>query len=68
MPAHDTLKQPFPYSLPKEKIKILLLEGISETAVRVLQGSVARRVAHDHIAPRFKVDHRGDDLTSISVV
>ncbi len=31
MPS-DTLKQPFPYSLPKEKIKILLLEGISETA------------------------------------
>ncbi|HEX6001684.1 MAG TPA: phosphoglycerate dehydrogenase [Hyphomicrobiaceae bacterium] len=32
MPS-DALKQPFPYSLPKEKIKILLLEGISETAV-----------------------------------
>src|SRR5690606_35840106 len=31
----DTLKQPFPFSLPKEKIKILLLEGISETAVAV---------------------------------
>ncbi|MFM2422419.1 MAG: hypothetical protein RL291_949 [Pseudomonadota bacterium] len=28
-----TLKQPFPYSLPKEKIKILLLEGIAQTAV-----------------------------------
>ncbi len=39
MPSHETLKQPFPYSLPKEKIKILLLEGISETAVNVLQGA-----------------------------
>jgi D-3-phosphoglycerate dehydrogenase / 2-oxoglutarate reductase len=39
MPAHDTLKQPFPYSLPKEKIKILLLEGISETAVNILRGA-----------------------------
>jgi D-3-phosphoglycerate dehydrogenase / 2-oxoglutarate reductase len=39
MSAHDTLKQPFPYSLPKEKIKILLLEGISETAVGVLRGA-----------------------------
>ncbi|NOU05997.1 MAG: phosphoglycerate dehydrogenase, partial [Hyphomicrobiaceae bacterium] len=36
MPALDTLKQPFPYSLPKDKIKILLLEGISDTAVNVL--------------------------------
>ncbi len=34
-----TLAQPFPYSLPKDQIKILLLEGISETAVRVLQGA-----------------------------
>lgn len=39
MPPHETLKQPFPYSLPKDKIKILLLEGISETAVNVLQGA-----------------------------
>jgi D-3-phosphoglycerate dehydrogenase / 2-oxoglutarate reductase len=39
MSAHDTLKQPFPYSLPKEKIKILLLEVISETAVGVLRGA-----------------------------
>src|SRR4029079_5552104 len=37
--SHETLKQPFPYSLPKDKIKILLLEGISETAVNVLQGA-----------------------------
>ena len=36
MPPHDTLKQPFPYSLPKDKIKILLLEGISDTAANVL--------------------------------
>ena len=39
MPASDTLKQAFPYSLPKEKIKILLLEGISDTAVHVLEAA-----------------------------
>jgi len=39
MSAQDTLKQPFPYSLPKEKIKILLLEGISEAAVAVLRSA-----------------------------
>jgi D-3-phosphoglycerate dehydrogenase len=39
MSAHDTLKQPFPYSLPKDRIKILLLEGISDTAVNVLRGA-----------------------------
>ena len=38
MPS-DTLKQPFPYSLPKEKIKILLLEGISETAVDLFKAA-----------------------------
>jgi D-3-phosphoglycerate dehydrogenase / 2-oxoglutarate reductase len=38
MPS-DTLKQPFPYSLPKDKIKILLLEGISETAVGILRAA-----------------------------
>lgn len=39
MTSRETLKQPFPYSLPKEKIKILLLEGISETAVNALKGA-----------------------------
>lgn len=39
MNSRETLKQPFPYSLPKEKIKILLLEGISETAVNALKGA-----------------------------
>jgi D-3-phosphoglycerate dehydrogenase / 2-oxoglutarate reductase len=34
-----TLRQPFPTSLPKDKIKILLLEGISDTAVNVLKGA-----------------------------
>jgi D-3-phosphoglycerate dehydrogenase len=38
MPS-DTLKQPFPYSLPKEKIKVLLLEGISETAVGLFKAA-----------------------------
>ena len=37
MRSGETLKQPFPYSLPKDKIKILLLEGISDTAVAVLK-------------------------------
>ena len=39
MTSGETLKQPFPYSLPKEKIKILLLEGISETAVNAFKGA-----------------------------
>jgi D-3-phosphoglycerate dehydrogenase len=39
MHAGDTLKQPFPYSLPKDKIKVLLLEGISETAVGLLKAA-----------------------------
>ncbi|MBX9590476.1 MAG: phosphoglycerate dehydrogenase [Hyphomonadaceae bacterium] len=39
MPSREILKQPFPHSLPKEKIKILLLEGISETAVAALQAA-----------------------------
>ncbi len=39
MRSGDTLKQPFPYSLPKDKIKVLLLEGISETAVDLLRGA-----------------------------
>jgi D-3-phosphoglycerate dehydrogenase len=39
MRSGETLKQPFPYSLPKDRIKILLLEGISETAVDVLKGA-----------------------------
>jgi D-3-phosphoglycerate dehydrogenase len=39
MSSGDTLKQPFPYSLPKDKIKVLLLEGISETAVGILKAA-----------------------------
>jgi len=39
MPSRDILKQPFPYSLSKDKIKILLLEGISETAIDVLKAA-----------------------------
>jgi D-3-phosphoglycerate dehydrogenase len=38
MPS-TTLKQPFPYSLSKDEIRILLLEGISDTAVNVLKGA-----------------------------
>lgn len=36
---NPTLAQPFPYSLPKDEIRILLLEGISDTAVNVLKGA-----------------------------
>jgi D-3-phosphoglycerate dehydrogenase len=39
MRCGDTLKQPFPYSLPKDKIKVLLLEGISQTAVDLFQAA-----------------------------
>ena len=39
MAINPTLKQPFPTSLAKEKIKILLLEGISDTAVGVLRAA-----------------------------
>jgi D-3-phosphoglycerate dehydrogenase len=39
MRSEDTLKQPFPYSLPKDKIKILLLEGIAQTAVEALRAA-----------------------------
>ncbi len=35
----DILKQPFPTSLPKDQIRILLLEGISPRAVDVLNGA-----------------------------
>ena len=40
----DTLKQPFPYSLPKDKIKILLLEGISETAVGLFKAAAYSQI------------------------
>ncbi len=39
MPTKPTLAQPFPYSLAKDQIKILLLESISETAVDVLKAA-----------------------------
>ncbi len=39
MSINPTLKQPFPTSLAKDKIKILLLEGISDTAVGVLRAA-----------------------------
>src|SRR5262245_6772431 len=39
MRSGDTLKQPFPYSLTKDKTKVLLLEGISETAVGLLKAA-----------------------------
>jgi D-3-phosphoglycerate dehydrogenase / 2-oxoglutarate reductase len=38
-PKNPTLTQPFPYSLPKDEIRILLLEGISDTAVNILRGA-----------------------------
>jgi D-3-phosphoglycerate dehydrogenase len=39
IPKSPTLSQPFPISLPKDKIKVLLLEGISGTAMNVLRGA-----------------------------
>jgi D-3-phosphoglycerate dehydrogenase len=39
MRSGETLKQPFPHSLPKDKIKVLLLEGISETAVELFRAA-----------------------------
>jgi D-3-phosphoglycerate dehydrogenase len=39
MRSGETLKQPFPYSLPKDKIKVLLLEGISETAAGLFRAA-----------------------------
>jgi D-3-phosphoglycerate dehydrogenase / 2-oxoglutarate reductase len=38
-PKPETLSQPFPFSLAKDQIRILLLEGISDTAVNVLKGA-----------------------------
>jgi D-3-phosphoglycerate dehydrogenase / 2-oxoglutarate reductase len=37
--SRATLKQPFPFSLPKDQIRILLLEGISDRAVEVLNAA-----------------------------
>jgi D-3-phosphoglycerate dehydrogenase len=37
--SQATLKQPFPISLPKNKIRILLLEGISDQAVATLNAA-----------------------------
>ena len=34
MPKNPTLAEPFPVSLPKRDIRILLLEGISDRAVQ----------------------------------
>ncbi len=39
MPKNKTLDMPYPYSLPKDQIRILLLEGISDTAVNILKGA-----------------------------
>ena len=38
-PPNPTLRQPFPTSLAKDQIRILLLEGISDRAVDVLNGA-----------------------------
>jgi D-3-phosphoglycerate dehydrogenase / 2-oxoglutarate reductase len=39
MTVATTLSQPFPTSLPKDNIKILLLEGISDTAVGIMRAA-----------------------------
>ena len=57
MPSHETLKQPFPDSLPKTGIKILLLEGISDTAVNMLK----RRRLHQYRPPHQGAGWRGSE-------
>jgi D-3-phosphoglycerate dehydrogenase len=39
MTRNPTLSEPFPYSLPKSDIRILLLEGISDRAVQTLNAA-----------------------------
>jgi D-3-phosphoglycerate dehydrogenase / 2-oxoglutarate reductase len=39
MSSKPSQTKPFPFSMPKDEIKILLLEGISDTAVNVLKGN-----------------------------
>jgi D-3-phosphoglycerate dehydrogenase / 2-oxoglutarate reductase len=58
---NPTLTEPFPYSLPKEQIRILLLEGISDTAVNVLKGAgynqierVAKALDGEELRARLK--------------
>jgi D-3-phosphoglycerate dehydrogenase / 2-oxoglutarate reductase len=69
MRSGDTLKQPFPYSLPKDKIKVLLLEGISETAVDLLKGAgyaqIDRRTKALDAAELRKALHGGVRLLGI---
>ena len=55
------LQQPFPHSLPKEKIRILLLEGISDRAVEVLNAAgyekidrLGKALAPDELRERLK--------------
>ena len=42
--SRQVLKQPFPYSLSKDQIRVLLLEGISDRAVEVLNGAGYHRI------------------------
>ena len=60
-PTNATLRQPFPTSLAKDQIRILLLEGISDRAVDVLNGAgysqierVATALDATELRPRLK--------------
>lgn len=59
--TNKTLSMPYPYSLPKDQIRILLLEGISDTAVNVLTGAgytqierVSKALDGDELRARLK--------------
>lgn len=61
MAKNPTLAEPFPYSLPKSDIRILLLEGISERAVQTLASAgynsverVATALDADELRGRLK--------------
>jgi D-3-phosphoglycerate dehydrogenase len=61
MAKNPTLAEPFPYSLPKSDIRILLLEGISERAVQTLASAgynsverVATALDADELRRRLK--------------
>jgi D-3-phosphoglycerate dehydrogenase / 2-oxoglutarate reductase len=61
MTKPPTLSKHFPYSLPKDQIKILLLEGISDTAVNILTSAGYSKIerltkALDGKALREKLD------------
>ena len=61
-----TLKQPFPHSLPKDQIRVLLLEGISERAVEVLNSAGYTRV--ERVATALSGDELRERLQGIRLL